>query len=176
MTWRTWLYQAVPETGLICGGGSREKISTLADQHHVVVHSYFIHAKKLTPYTFAGNVEAGHRLVLAHTDSEGEALIGVYVVVEATDVGLPLLSEANVLKGTGHEPGECWATVPAELLSGTDFPVDPYLRVHCGIAVQRIHRAMVSPEARRNAMKRRAQPRQSLNVWPLSGEDIRMPD
>ena len=174
MGWKTWLYQAQPLKGLSCGGATREKTAELADAHHAVVHTYFINNIPPMPYTHAGSVDSGHRLVLAHSDGYKTSTIGVYLVVAAPDVGLPKLSDAEGLRGTGHDLHDCWVKLPAELMQETDHPVDPFLHTYCGIAVQRIHGARVPAELLSRAIPDRDSPRQSLNPWPIEEHGIKM--
>ena len=176
MDWKTWLYLAVPATGLVSGGATREKTAELADNVHIVVHTYFTNTDPLTPYAHAGVVDSGHRLVLAHTDGRNVSTVGVYLVVAGPDVGLPKLSEAEGLRGTGHDPFDCWVRVPAEaVVSETDHPVDPFLHMHCGIGIQKIHGASVPSATLLRAIAERRSPRQSLNPWPLGAHEIKMP-
>lgn len=175
MDWKTWLYLALPASGLVCGGATREKTVDLADGVHVVVHSFFINNVPPTPYAHAGNVDSGHRLVLAYSDGKRVSAIGTYLVVAGPDVGLPKLCDAEGLRGTGHHPYDCWVKVPTDAVQETDHPLDPFLHAYCGIAIQRIHGARVQLDHLRLAIKSRVNPRQSLNPWSIDGDVIKMP-
>lgn len=172
MTWRTWLYVAAPPPGRPGAGANRDYTSRLANERHVIVHTYFVNNDPPIPYAQAGSVQSGDRIVLAFSEGQRQTVIGVYVAVEASDIGRQAVISLGSLRNTRHEPSGAWIRVPDDWVEGMEYPQDPYLHCYCGIAVQRLQGARVTGEILQVALENRIDSSHALNPWGINSEPI----